>query len=187
MNRDRRLIPAPDVAAAPRRVRAPRPASVVAICLAILVAACGHDDEPAAPPAASAPPPIAVGGVTQVAPPQPAWLIDTSVVAPLPKATLEAAAVAQGWTAQLGSVRCDVTLHAIFHPTTGPKGEPTNASGAVMLPGGTGCPGPYPLLSYSRGTDLDRNRSMTTPDDRETLAVAAFFAARGWAVVASDS
>lgn len=186
MNRDRRLIPAPDVAAAPRRVRAPRPASVVAICLAILVAACGHDDEPAAPPAASAPPPIAVGGVTQVAPPQPAWLIDTSVVAPLPKATLEAAAVAQGWTAQLGSVRCDVTLHAIFHPTTGPKGEPTNASGAVMLPGGTGCPGPYPLLSYSRGTDLDRNRSMTTPDDRETLAVAAFFAARGWVVVASD-
>ena len=169
-----------------RRARAPWPATVAAACLAVLVAACGHDDEPAAPPAASAPPPTAVGGVTQVAPPQPGWLIDTSVVAPLPKATLEAAAAAQGWTAFLGPVRCDVTLHAIFHPTTGPKGEPTDASGAVMVPGGAGCPGPYPLLSYSRGTDLDRNRSMTTPDDRETLAVAAFFAARGWVVVASD-
>jgi pimeloyl-ACP methyl ester carboxylesterase len=187
---DRRSIAQPDAAARSKRARAPCSSTLgaarIAACLAILVAACGHDDDPAAPPAASTPPPTAVGGVTQVAPPQPAWLIDTSVVAPLPKATLDAAAVVQGWTAQLGPTRCDVTLHAIFHPTTGPKGEPTNASGAVMVPGGAGCPGPYPLLSYSRGTDLDRNRSMTTPDDRETLAVAAFFAARGWVVVASD-
>jgi pimeloyl-ACP methyl ester carboxylesterase len=190
MTDDRRFITQPVTAARPTRARVPvsctRVNACLAACLAVFVAGCGQDDEPAPPSVVIAPPPTAVGGVSQVAPPQPAWLIDTSVVAPLPKATLEAAAAAQGWTAQLGPVRCDVTLHAIFHPTTGPKGESTNASGAVMVPGGAGCPGPYPLLSYSRGTDLDRNRSMTTPDDRETQAVAAFFAARGWVVVASD-
>jgi pimeloyl-ACP methyl ester carboxylesterase len=164
--------------------------ALAVVCLALAVAGCGQDDDPApapaAAPAASPPPPTAVGGASQLAAPRPAWLTETSVVAPLSKATLDASAVAQGWTAHLGPARCDVTLHAILHPTTGPRGEATDASGAVMVPGGAGCPGPYPLLSYSRGTDLDRSRAMATPGDRETQAVAAFFAARGWVVVASD-
>jgi len=159
---------------------------IVVTCLAFAIAGCGQDDDPAPPPAAAEPPPTAVAGSSQVAAPQPGWLTQTRVVAPLPKATIEAAAAAQGWTALLGPARCDVTLHEILHPTAGPKGEATDASGAVMVPTGEGCPGPYPLLSYSRGTDLDRSRSMANPDDRETQAVAAFFAARGWVVVASD-
>lgn len=182
MNAHRFPCPASDVSRT--ATAAVRQARRAIACLVLLLAACGQDDDPT--PAASAPPVTAVGGVTQLAAPRPVWLTETSVVAPLTKATLDAAAVAQGWTAFLGPARCDITLHTILHPTVGPKGEATDASAAVLVPGGDGCPGPYPLLSYSRGTDLDRARSMANPDDRETQAVAAFFAARGWVVVASD-
>lgn len=167
----------------------PRPAArspvpVLAACVAVALAGCGHDSDDPAPAS-----PAAVAGVAQVAPvsaPQPAWLTEASVVAVLPKAGIDAVAASRGWSAFAGPARCDLTLHAILHPTTGPKSEATDASGAVLVPGGAGCPGPYPLLSYSRGTDLDRSRTLAKADDREMQATAAFFAARGYVVVASD-
>jgi pimeloyl-ACP methyl ester carboxylesterase len=42
------------------------------------------------------------------------------------------------------------------------------------------------MLSYSRGTERDRSRTLAAADDRETLALAAFFATQGHVVVASD-
>jgi hypothetical protein len=118
--------------------------------------------------------------------PDPAWLAATTPIATLPKATIDATNSQRGWTALAGPARCDVTVHEIVHPTTGPRGEATDASGAVLVPSGAGCDGPHPVLSYSRGTDLDRARSMADTTERETQAIAGFFAARGWVVVASD-
>ncbi|MFM1992137.1 MAG: hypothetical protein RJA99_5094 [Pseudomonadota bacterium] len=166
-----------------RRSARPRLAVLLARVVASL-AGCGHDPNDSVPL-----PPTAVGGDALVAPiaaPQPAWLTETMVVAVLTKAEVDAATASRGWAALAGPARCDVTLHAILHPTAGPKGEATDASGAVLVPGGAGCPGPYPLLSYSRGTDLDRSRTMAKLDDRETQEITAFFAARGYVVVASD-
>lgn len=171
------------VASTGRSRRGPwRPA--LALVAAALLAACGDDTSDA--PAAAAPPPTAVGGVTQLAPPDPAWLASTSPVVTLTKAQLDDATAQRGWTALAGPARCDVTVHAMLHPTVGPRGEPTDASGAVLVPGGEGCAGPYPIVSYSRGTDLDRDFTMTDAQDREVQAIAGFFAARGYVVVASD-
>ncbi|MCA3180278.1 MAG: hypothetical protein O9345_06685 [Burkholderiaceae bacterium] len=159
---------------------------------------------PPAPPVPGAPSgPTAVAGDAQTAPAvpaapvapaapaapsaaNPAWLASTTPIATLPKATIDVTNAQRGWAVLAGPARCDVTVHEIVHPTTGPRGEPTDASGAVLVPSGAGCAGPYPVLSYSRGTDLDRARTMTDTTERETQAVAGFFAARGWVVVASD-
>jgi hypothetical protein len=198
MNPDLPLRIATGFRSRPRRLRA---AAATALSVLLLAACGGSDDEPApvasaagaaaAMPADPAAPPVpappdAVLGVTQVAPADPAWLTASSPVAALPRAALDLAAAQRGWSTLVGAARCDVTLHAIVHPTVGPKGEPTDASGAVLVPSGPECPGPYPLLSYSRGTDRDRSRAMARPDDRETQAIATFFAAQGYVVVASD-
>jgi predicted esterase len=170
-------------------VRAARPAPAVALLAALLLAACGGSDDPPAPapgPIAAVPaPPSSVLGTTQVAP-DPAWLGATRPVAVLGKATIEAANQRRGWAALTGPARCDVTVHAISHATVGPKGEPTDATGAVLVPSGPDCPGPYTIVSYSRGTDLHRSRTLAVPDDRETQAIAGFFATHGLVVVASD-
>lgn len=152
------------------------------LLFAALLAACGGaDDPPPSPPAAAAPPPVA-----SFEAPDPAWLTDTSTVAVLGKALVDQASASRGWAALAGSARCDVTLHAILHPAQAPDGSLTSASGAVLVPGGPDCPGPYPVVSYARGTDLDRDRTLARPDDRETQALAGFFAARGYVVVATD-
>src|SRR5690606_34972657 len=46
--------------------------------------------------------------------------------------------------------------------------------------------GPYPLVAYSRGTDLDRTRSRATPGDEEATLVAALLAGQGFVVAATD-
>ncbi len=138
--------------------------------------------QPAVPQPDAEPPPAPPAP----APPDPAWLTSSAPVAALPRAAIDATNGERGWAALAGPARCDVTVHEIVHPTLGPRGEPTDASGAVLVPSGADCPGPYPVLSYSRGTDLDRARSMADATERETQAVAGFFAARGWVVVASD-
>jgi hypothetical protein len=118
--------------------------------------------------------------------PDPAALTGSTPIALLGRALIDQTSAQRGWAALAGPAQCDVALHEIVHPTTGPRGEVTDASGAVLVPVGEGCAGPFPVLSYSRGTDLDRNRSMADPQDREVQAIVAFFAARGYVVVASD-
>ena len=135
---------------------------------------------PGSPPAGAAPPATASGFPGAVA------LTASAPVALLTREQVDAVAAQRGWAAVAGPARCDVALHRIQHPTVGIAGEPSAASGAVLVPRGAGCAGPFPLLSYSRGTDRDRARTLAAPDDRETQALAAFFATRGFAVVASD-
>ena len=36
----------------------------------------------------------------------------------------------------------------------------TNASAAVLIPSGADCPGPFPLIAYGRGTNLDLRHTL---------------------------
>ncbi|MBA3477454.1 MAG: esterase [Lautropia sp.] len=86
-----------------------------------------------------------------------------------------------------GAARCDVQMVEIVYSTNAPDGvTPTQASGVAMIPAGPSCPGPYPLLAYSRGADLDKPRSLATPGDKEATLVAATIAAQGFMVAATD-
>jgi pimeloyl-ACP methyl ester carboxylesterase len=87
----------------------------------------------------------------------------------------------------IGPARCDVTVVQINYQTPGAQAaEMSNASAAVLIPGGANCPGPFPLIAYARGTEFEKNRTVANPDDDETFALMAFYAAQGYAVVATD-
>ena len=169
-------VPTPSVFPPSARPRLRARALGALVPFVLLLAACGSDDDP--PPAAVA------SDAVQPAPEPPAGTLKQ--VAVLPRADIDAAAAGRGWLDVTGPARCDVAIHEIVHPTSGPSGQPTQVSGAVFVPSGAGCAGPHPLLSYSRGTDLERTRALARPDDRESQAVMGFFAARGYLVVASD-
>src|ERR1035437_2654049 len=62
----------------------------------------------------------------------------------------------------------------------------SNASGAVLVPSGAGCPGPFPLVAYAKGTDVQKPRTLANLQDSETFVLMAFYAAQGYAVVATD-
>lgn len=104
------------------------------------------------------------------------------------KAAIDTASAARPGLQQLaGSAKCDVTVVALDYMTIGAAAsERSNASGVLLLPSGAGCNGPYPLLGYARGTDALKARTMANPADPETVLLAAFYAAQGYAVVATD-
>jgi hypothetical protein len=62
-----------------------------------------------------------------------------------------------GFLELTGKAKCDVTMGQINYRTPGVQpGEMTNASAAVLIPGGPDCPGPFPLIAFSRGTKLEK-------------------------------
>ena len=99
----------------------------------------------------------------------------------------------QALLVQAGSPVCDVALHKIRYATVGGRGEPTEASAALMAPAGadTRCTGARPLVLYAHGTSTDRDYDIAdfdggTTENPEGLLVAAFFAAQGYLVVAPN-
>ena len=96
-----------------------------------------------------------------------------------------------------GTPACDIEIVSFRYRTIGGAGEPTNASGALMIPAGrsAACSGPRPLMIYAHGTTAYRNYNLaditqTDPGNRdgagEGLSVAAMYAAQGYIVVASN-
>ena len=93
-----------------------------------------------------------------------------------------------------GTPRCDVSFRYFEYGTVGGAGEPTNASGALMVPSGAapGCSGPHPIVLYAHGTTTDRGYNIadiTNPDRAgasEGTLLAAMFAAQGFIVVAPN-
>ena len=86
-----------------------------------------------------------------------------------------------------GKANCDVTVVQINYQTIGVQsGEMTNASAAVLIPSGTGCKGPFPLVAYGRGSTYKKAYTLADPTNSETIALMTFFAAQGYAVVATD-
>ena len=146
----------------------------------MVLAACGSSDDTPAP--AIEPPPPAV-----VAPPPAATQLKSATDRDLLTTTaLDAIVAGSNGQGLAGAARCSVQMVEVVHATIAPGGSATEASGVVMLPGGPSCPGPYPLVSYSRGTDLDRDRALATPGDGEATLVAALLASQGFVVAASD-
>ena len=86
---------------------------------------------------------------------------------------------------------CDVAVHRINYATVGGNDEDTSATGALMLPMGTDerCHGPRPIVLYAHGTATDVAFDLTNladSENAEALYLAAFFAARGYIVVAPN-
>jgi pimeloyl-ACP methyl ester carboxylesterase len=109
-----------------------------------------------------------------------------TVVTTLTKAQLDAGGTTSGLIGLSGKAKCDVKVVALNYLTPGAKGEQSNASGVLLLPTGTDCTSPAPLVAYAKGTDVIKTRTLANPADSETGLLAAMYAAQGYAVVATD-
>jgi hypothetical protein len=90
-----------------------------------------------------------------------------------------------------GVPTCDVHVFHIEYYTVGGANESTTASGALMVPTGAGpsCQGARPIVLYAHGTSTERNfniADLTNQQNAEGILLAAFFAARGYIVVAPN-
>jgi len=108
-------------------------------------------------------------------------------------AQLSASSSGQQLLAIAGAPTCGVDFHYFQYQTVDAKGLPTSASGALMAPtGGTGCSGARPILVYTHGTAVTKSyniANITDPTNEawtESAMMAAFFAAHGYIVVASN-
>lgn len=88
----------------------------------------------------------------------------------------------------VGPAACDVTVIDLRYVTVGVHGEPADASAVLLLPGGApGCGSDVPLLGWGRGTET--RRAATLAEQAAGVAnspFTAFYAAKGYAVVATD-
>src|SRR6266404_7589709 len=89
-----------------------------------------------------------------------------------------------------GAPTCGVDFYHIEYNTVGGAGEPTTASGALLVPtGGAGCWGPRPIVLYAHGTSADKTTNLadiTNTNNTEGALIAAVFAAHGFIVVAPN-
>jgi hypothetical protein len=90
-----------------------------------------------------------------------------------------------------GVPTCDVDVFHIEYNTVGGANENTIASGALMVPNGSGplCQGPRPMVLYAHGTSTEHNfniADLTNQQNSEGILLAAFFVARGYIVVAPN-
>ena len=86
---------------------------------------------------------------------------------------------------------CNVDVYRLTYHTTGGRGEATTASGALMVPTGTGevCRGARPVVLYAHGTAELRSFDIANLDDAgnvEGLLIATVFASQGYIVVAPN-
>lgn len=148
---------------------------------AALLVGCGSDDSK---------PPIEAPGPAPAPPtattPARGSLLASSPTAALDPATLDARLIDAGIADLAGPSRCGAEMVAIRYQSIGPHGEAVELSGAAMIPTGAGCTGPFPVVSYSRGTDLDKARTTADPTNYENALVAAMLTGRGIVVVATD-
>ncbi|MET3105584.1 poly(3-hydroxybutyrate) depolymerase [Oxalobacteraceae bacterium GrIS 2.11] len=108
-------------------------------------------------------------------------------------AQLGATAQGQQLLAIAGAPTCGVDFHYFQYQTVGAQSEQTTASGAIMAPtGGAGCTGARPILVYTHGTASTKAYNIANITDQtneawqESAMIAAFFAAHGYIVVASN-
>jgi pimeloyl-ACP methyl ester carboxylesterase len=87
------------------------------------------------------------------------------------------------------SPTCTVNVYHMEYETVGGAGEATTASGALMVPTGSGasCQGPRPLVMYAHGTNASKTFNMAAlTGNSEALLVASVFASQGYIVVAPN-
>lgn len=86
---------------------------------------------------------------------------------------------------------CTVDVYHIQYETVGGQGEPTTASGALMVPSGldSSCRGARPVVLYAHGTSTGKAyniANLSSGNDSEAILLAAIFAAQGYIVVAPN-
>jgi len=86
---------------------------------------------------------------------------------------------------------CTIDVQQLKYQSVDPGGNVTPASGALMVPHGSGpvCQGPRPLVVYAHGTATDQTYNIAdleNPENAEGLLMAAAFAAEGYIVVAPN-
>jgi pimeloyl-ACP methyl ester carboxylesterase len=113
-------------------------------------------------------------------------LIDAPVVlTTLTTAQIDAATASASIQTLSGKAKCDVKVVALHYNSIGTQGEDANVSGVMLVPAGT-CNGAAALVAYAKGTDVEKPHTLANASDSQTLALAAFLAAQGYAVVATD-
>jgi pimeloyl-ACP methyl ester carboxylesterase len=137
---------------------------LTAVAAAALLAACGGNDEDY----------------------RGTLLEDPATVTTLTAAQINAGTQASGLQAITGQAQCDVRVVAINYRTPGVSGDVANASGVMLVPAGACATQSHPLIAYAKGTDVQKPRTLANPADGETFLLAAMYAARGYAVVATD-
>lgn len=153
-----------DVATAAARARGGWRRVGCTVVFAAVLAACGNDD-----------------------PAPRGELISATDVATLPKAAIDQSTTASGLLPLAGAATCDVTIRRIGFHTRGPKGEDdVKETAALLVPGGAGCSGPFPLVAYGRGTNFIKARTLASATDGETGLLVGMLAAQGYVVVAPD-
>ncbi|MDE2416417.1 MAG: esterase [Burkholderiales bacterium] len=90
-----------------------------------------------------------------------------------------------GLQALTGPATCDVKVVKLNYKTIGVSGEATNSSGVMLVPTGA-CTTAAGLVAYAKGTDVQKPRTLANPADGETFLLIAMYAAKGYAVVATD-
>ena len=130
---------------------------------------------------------FAAAGCGGEEPPARGSLIESKSVGALPAAAIDAGSLASGVQALSGTAKCDVDVRSVGYATVGPKGEgDVKVVTALLVPSGAACPGPYPLVAYNRGTDVQASRNMANPADSETQLLVAMLASQGYVVVAPN-
>jgi dienelactone hydrolase len=87
------------------------------------------------------------------------------------------------------SPTCTVNVYHMEYYTVGGAGESTTASGALMVPTGSGssCQGARPVVMYAHGTNTSKTFNMAAiSGNSEALLMAAVFASQGYIVVAPN-
>jgi hypothetical protein len=105
-------------------------------------------------------------------------------------AQLNQSATGQQLLALAGAPTCGVDVYYTEYWTVGGAGEAATATGALMVPTGSGqCSGARPIVLYAHGTTADKTfniADVTNPSNTEGVLLAAMFAAQGYIVVTSN-
>jgi pimeloyl-ACP methyl ester carboxylesterase len=108
-----------------------------------------------------------------------------TVLTTLPAGTIDTLTANSGLQALSGTATCDVKVVSLNYKTIGVAGEATNSSGVMLVPTGS-CTAAAGLIAYAKGTDVQKPRTLANPADGETFLLLAMYAAKGYAVVATD-
>jgi poly(3-hydroxybutyrate) depolymerase len=106
------------------------------------------------------------------------------------KSRLAATSTGQQLLQLTGDPACGVDFYYLEFWTADPQTNPTESSGALMVPtGGTGCSGARPIVLYAHGTNPNKALNIadiTDTSNTEGALIAAMFAAQGYIVVAPN-
>ncbi len=114
-----------------------------------------------------------------------------SLSAPAFQAALSASASGSQLLQISGAPVCGVDFYYLKFWTVGGANEPTQSSGALMVPTGPAptCSGARPIVEYAHGTNTDKTLNiadLTKSSNTEGALIAAMFAAQGYIVVAPN-